>query len=533
MFNNMGMRCTARTLLIAFAALCVTVAAALPGDATGASERQAWFDGTRPTASARQAVEILAASAGHGLEPQDYDADSLFRSVQRATQEPLDAATIAHLEQALTAAMERYLADVHGGRISAQQLPYGRTAPKRNPFDPSTYLQEALARGRLREAAGEVAPRLSQYEQLRTELARYHALTGDPAWKAPLPALPAGTRGSPPKLEPGQAYAGLRPLRERLIALGDLAPDAALAATYDGALVDAVISFQRRHGLTPDGIIGRATLMQLNVPPAARTRQIVLSLERLRWTPLLQGPRMIVINVPEFVLRAYEVRGDRILVRATMKIIVGKSMDTRTPLFEEQMRYIEFQPYWNVPPSIARGEVVPRLRRDPAYFDREGFEFVAAQGRVVETLTPAMLDAVLAGNARIRQRPGPRNALGDIKFVFPNRENIYLHHTPSVQLFERDRRDFSHGCIRIEQPVALAAFALQGLPDWTEARIRQAMTGTSPSTVRLADPIPVVIAYATAIVKDGRIHFFDDIYGHDRALDAALRQPRPPLTTRP
>jgi len=322
-------------------------------------------------------------------------------------------------------------------------------------------------------------------------------------------------------------------LRERLIALGDLAPDGAPTVTYDGAVLDAVISFQRRHGLKADGMVGKATLAQLEVPPAARARQIVLSLDRLRWTPLLHGPRMIVINVPEFVLRAYEVQGDRILVRETMKIIVGKSMDTRTPLLEEQMRFIEFQPYWNVPPSIARGEVMPRLRRDPAYFDREGFEFVTAQGQVVESLTPGMLDAVTAGRARIRQRPGPRNALGDIKFVFPNRENIYLHHTPAVQLFERDRRDFSHGCIRIEQPVALAVFALQGLPDWTEARIRQAMTGTSPSTVRLADPIPVVIAYATAIVKDGRIHFFDDIYGHDRALAAALRQPRPPLITRP
>jgi murein L,D-transpeptidase YcbB/YkuD len=298
-------------------------------------------------------------------------------------------------------------------------------------------------------------------------------------------------------------------------------------------MADAVTSFQRRHGLAADGTVGKATLAQLQVPPAARARQIVLSLDRLRWTPLLQGPRMIVINVPEFVLRAYEVQGDRILVRETMKIIVGKSMDTRTPLFEEQMRFIEFQPYWNVPPSIARGEIVPRLRRDPGYFDREGFEFVTAQGQVVAALAPEMLDAVHAGRARIRQRPGPRNALGDIKFVFPNRENIYLHHTPSAQLFERDRRDFSHGCIRVELPVALAMFVLRGLPDWTEARIRQAMAEGNPSTVRLAEPIPVVIAYATAIVKDGRIHFFDDIYGHDNALDAALSQPRPPLMTRP
>jgi murein L,D-transpeptidase YcbB/YkuD len=533
MFNNVGMWSTARALLIALATLCVMPGAALRGDAAWASGQLAWFDGTRPTTPALEAVQILAASAGHGLEPKDYDADGLARAMARAAQEPLDAATIARLEQTLTAAMERYLADVHGGRIAAQQLPYGRTAPQRNPFDSAAYLQEARFRGRLREAAEDAAPRLSQYQQLRFALESYRALTDDPAWNTSLPSLPPGARESPPKLEPGQPYAGLGRLRERLIALGDLAPDAAPTATYEGAVVDAVTSFQRRHGLKADGMVGKATLAQLEVPPAARARQIVLSLDRLRWTPLLQGPRMIVINIPEFVLRAYEVQGDRILVRETMKIIVGKSMDTRTPLLEEQMRYIEFQPYWNVPPSIARGEVVPRLRRDAAYFDREGFEFVTAQGQVVESLTPGMLDAVTAGRARIRQRPGARNALGDIKFVFPNRENIYLHHTPAVQLFERDRRDFSHGCIRIEQPVALAVFVLQGLPDWTEARIRQAMTGTSPSTVRLADPIPVVIAYATAIVKEGRIHFFDDIYGHDRALDAALRQPRPPLITRP
>lgn len=533
MFNNVGMRRTARILLIALSTLCVMPAAALRGDAAGASEQLAWFDGTRPTTSALEAVEILAASAGHGLEPKDYDADGLASAMARAAQEPLDAATIAKLEQALTAAMERYLADVRGGRIAAQQLPYGRTAPQRNPFDSAAYLQEARFRGRLREAAEEAAPRLSQYQQLRFALASYRALTDDPAWNAPLPSLPTGTRGSPPKLEPSQPYAGLGRLRERLIALGDLAPDAAPTAIYEGAVVDAVTSFQRRHGLRADGIVGKTTLAQLEVPPEVRARQIVLSLDRLRWTPLLHGPRMIVINIPEFVLRAYEVQGNRILVRETMKIIVGKSMDTRTPLLEEQMRYIEFQPYWNVPPSIARGELVPRLQRDPGYFDREGFEFVTAQGRVVEALAPEMLDAVTAGRARIRQRPGPRNALGDVKFVFPNRENIYLHHTPSVHLFERDRRDFSHGCIRVEQPVALAMFALRGMPDWTEERIRQAMTEGNPTTVRLAEPIPVVIAYATAIVRDGRIHFFDDIYGHDRALDAALRQPRPPPMTRP
>jgi murein L,D-transpeptidase YcbB/YkuD len=206
---------------------------------------------------------------------------------------------------------------------------------------------------------------------------------------------------------------------------------------------------------------------------------------------------------------------------------VGKALDTRTPLIQEDLRFIEFQPYWNVPRSIARNELVPRLRRDPGYWSREGFEFVPAGGGAADAvLSPAKLDAVLAGTLRIRQRPGPRNALGDIKFVFPNHESIYLHHTPSVGLFTRARRDFSHGCIRVEQPVALAAFALHGLAGWDEARIRRAMSEDAPATVRLPQPIPVLIAYGTALVKQGRVYFFEDLYGHDRALDAALRRPR-------
>jgi murein L,D-transpeptidase YcbB/YkuD len=517
--------------MIAVLRVIAVLALFMPGVAPGQAPA-AWLVGGQPTALARQAVEMLADAASDGLEPQDYDAAALTQAVRHAAQQPLDAAAESRLQQQLTAAMQRYLGDLHSGRIAPQELPHGYAAPGRKRYDAAVALQEALASGQLAEATRAAAPRLAQYEQLRAALARYRTLAGHPGWTAPLPSLPPSTDRRPPKLEPGGGYAGLAQLRERLIALGDLPASAPASSSYDAALVDAVRSFQQRHGLAADGVIGKATLAQLQVPPAARARQLELSLERLRWTPLLSGPRMVVINVPEFVLRAYEVAGDRIAVRETMKIIVGKALDTRTPLLEEQMRYIEFSPYWNVPPSIARNELVPRLRRDPAYWQREGFEFVTAQG-VVESLAPALLDATLAGGARIRQRPGPRNALGDIKFAFPNRENVYLHHTPSVGLFERDRRDFSHGCIRVERPVALAMFVLAGMPDWTEERVREAMAADESKTLRLATPVPVLIAYGTAIVRDGRVHFFDDIYGHDRVLDAALRRPRPPLTAGP
>ena len=505
---------------------CVALVA-LAAHAVGfTAEPPLWFEGGRATSQAQLAVKLLAESTSHGLDPADYEADSLARAIAAGAATSGDVATVAALDRRLTVAVERYLGDLHHGRIAPGQLPRGYAGVTNNRFDAASLLREAVAHHRLREAVDHAAPRLSQYDRLRQALARYRALDNGP-WSATLPPLlPA--RGSPPKLEPGQNYSGTHVLRDRLVVLGDLMPTTATGALYDEPLVAGIRAFQQRHGLTADGVIGKATLAQLEVPPRARGRQIELMLERLRWTPLMQGPRMIVVNIPEFTLRAYEVQGERIAVQATMKVIVGKALNTRTPLFAEQMRFVEFQPFWNVPPSIARGEVVPRLRRDPGYWDREGFEFVAG-GNVITTLSPALLDETLAGRARIRQRPGPKNALGDIKFVFPNNDNIYLHHTPAVNLFARDRRDFSHGCIRVEQPVALARFVLKDRPEWDEARIQRAMSDDAPLTLRLAEPIPVLIAYGTAMVKEGRVYFYEDVYGHDRALDAALRARRPPL----
>ena len=299
-------------------------------------------------------------------------------------------------------------------------------------------------------------------------------------------------------------------------------------APDDTALADALRRFQSRHGLAEDGVYGPATRRALQVTPAERARQVELALERLRWTPLLQAPRMVVVNIPEFRLRAYEVVNGRVQVRHEMRVVVGGALRHQTPLFDEDMRFIEFGPYWNVPPSIARHELVPRLQRDPAYLAREQLEFVGPGGAVEQAVTAARLQSVLAGSWRLRQRPGPHNALGGIKFVFPNRDAIYLHHTPATGLFAQARRDFSHGCIRVEDPVALAGFVLQGLPGWDAAAIRQTMATAHSRTVNLPQPVPVLIAYGTALVKEGRMHFFDDVYGHDRTLDAALRRASAP-----
>lgn len=484
-----------------------------------------WFEGERPSALARQAVDLLDLAPEHGLDPRDYGAAALRQALDEASRGPRPTPeAAARLARDLETSLQRWLDHLHRGRVDPRRIHHDFAPARPDAFDAAAALRDAVARGRLADAEQAAAPPLPLYGALRQALARYRALGRHEAWRDPLPQPGGG------KLEPGGRYPGLAQLAGRLQAVGDLAGPAPTGEHYEGPLVDAVRSFQSRHGLETDGVVGRATLAQLAVPPAARARQIELTLERLRWTPLFQGPRMIVVNVPEYVLRAYEVVDGRIEVRLEMNVIVGKALDTRTPLFDEVMRFIEFSPYWNVPPSIARKETVPKLRRDPAHFEREGFEFVAPDGAVLPGLSAERLDDVLAGRLRIRQRPGPRNALGDIKFVFPNRSNIYLHHTPSTALFERGRRDLSHGCIRVQAPVELARFVLQGEPAWTDTRIREAMAAGRSTTHKLAAPLPVLIAYGTTLVKQGRLHFFDDVYGLDAVLDTALRQRHPPVT---
>ncbi len=502
-----------------FLAVAAVLLSLLGGFANAAAAQPLWLEQGRPTEKARQAVATLESAADDALAPGDYDAGTLSLALASASQGPgLDAQAAARLDGALTSALLRYLHDLHCGRMDPREIYSGSALPAPCRFDAAGFLGSALSAPQLADALHAAAPSIPVYARLRTELARYRELSTHPAWSSPLPAVPAN------KLEPGGAWSGLPLLAARLAALGDLPESTPVPKRYDDTLQQGVMAFQRRHDLVPDGVVGKATLAQLATTPGERAAQIGLAMERLRWTPVRDFERMIVVNLPEFVLRAYEVRDGRVTMRLAMNVIVGKALDTQTPLLQEWMRFIEFSPYWNVPPSIARKEIVPRLLRDPAYFDQQGFEFVGNGGQVVRTLSPDALEAVGQGRMRIRQRPGPRNALGDIKFVFPNNSNIYLHHTPAPALFRRERRDLSHGCIRVEDPVALARFVLQDAPEWNEERIRTAMARGQSTTFKLAEPLVVLIAYSTTVVKDAKVHFLADIYGHDRLLRDALRR---------
>jgi murein L,D-transpeptidase YcbB/YkuD len=332
-------------------------------------------------------------------------------------------------------------------------------------------------------------------------------------------------------VKPGDTWDGVPALAARLRVLGDLpeaAPGETAGTTYEGAVVQAVKRFQDRHALEPDGTIGAGTIAAINTPVARRVRQLELALERERWLPDTRGRALVFVNVPMFKLWGYDpARPDDPL---RMNVVVGKSLGHATPLFAEEMEYVVFSPFWNPPPSIIRGEIVPHARKDPGYLARQNMEIVAsgAADAPAMAVTPEHLDAVLKGRLFIRQRPGPRNSLGQAKFIFPNADNVYMHGTPAQQLFSRARRDFSHGCVRLEDPAALAAWVLRDQPTWTGERIESAMASGSPVQVNLKPALTVLIFYDTAHVDShGVVHFADDYYGHDARLEAALARGYP------
>lgn len=453
-------------------------------------------------AQAATAQGLLANAAEHGLVAADYAVGG-------------DA---AHFDASLTLAMLRYLADLHAGRVR-EGTPPAQAALLR-AFDPVPVLQAALDHGSLAGAADAAAPQLAVYRRLKEALALYRDLALEPL---PPLAAPEGRKA----LEPGAPYAGAAALRARLRLLGDLPQGGADngGAAYTPALAEAVKRFQDRHGLAPDGKLGRQTLAALAVSPAARTRQIALAMERLRWLPRPPAGPAIAINVPAYRLWAVRNAAAGGAPALAMRVIVGKAALHQTPLFTDAIRFVEFNPYWNVPPSIALAEVVPALARNPGYLAGNDMEMVNGRGQAVGAGAAAAIAGLRSGALRVRQRPGPQNALGAVKFGMSNTMNIYLHSTPARALFNAARRDFSHGCIRVEDPAALAAFVLDGLPEWTPEQIAAALAPGPNRTVRLPAPVPVIIFYATAMVdRDGRLLFPSDIYRLDAPLAAALAQ---------
>jgi L,D-transpeptidase YcbB len=472
----------------------------------------AWTQQGRPTPQARAVIELFRAAEEKGLEAEDYDASRWPGRLESLSGARTSAQDLARFDFALTVSVLRYLSDLNHGRVSPRECQFDLPA---QPFNAAQLLRkEILNAGDVKAAAAQVEPPFDGYRRALALLQRYNALAREADEE-----LPAITK----PLHPGNAYSGTALLAHRLRRLGDLSPDAAPASPekYQGPLVAAIVKFQQRHGLQPDGVIGRATWEQLAMPLSRRVLQIKLALERWRWLPRNAGPRVMVVNLPEFRLRGYE--NHRVAI--TMRAIVGGAMGHQTPVFADKMESLIFHPYWNVPESILKKEIVPRLRRDPGYLARHKMELVDHQQGAVPAahVDTSVLQQLASGKLRVRQQPGPANSLGLLKFVFPNKFGVYIHGTPQRELFFQPRRDFSHGCIRVEDPAALAAWVLRDRPEWTAERIVAAMSAKKPQTVPLRAPVPVLILYSTVFVEEsGEALFFQDIYGHDAVLEKML-----------
>lgn len=487
------------------------------------SDRLLWFEGSRPLPSVQGAVLAVADAPAYGLDAADYDASTLqvqWAAISAGGATPADR---AYFDLALSVAAARLIRAVYIGRVDPALLRWKYAGP-RKPLDPAAVLQDARAGRGLGDLLRSLEPKVSHYVRARATLATYRSLAeaGEPA---AVPPLAVGQK----KIVPGQAWAGVPQLVARLGAFGDLVANVHETHThYTGGIVDAVKRFQVRHGLDGDGVIGAGTLRALNVPIADRVRQIELAMERMRWLPALGDAPHIFINVANFRLWANDPRARTEPLR--MNVVVGQSLDHQTPLFIEQLEYIIFRPFWYPPRGILLNEILPVARRDAGYLARHQYEIVAsgADNAPAFPATPENLDKVQQGRLTLRQRPGPSNALGLAKFIFPNDENVYMHGTPSRGGFAKTRRDLSHGCVRLEDPAALAAWILRDYPGWDRARIDAAMKGTAPVRVTLDEPMTVVLFYDTLHVsRQGVVYFMEDIYGHDKALDAALKQGYP------
>jgi murein L,D-transpeptidase YcbB/YkuD len=471
---------------VAFAAAAADEAApraeALLRFYSGRDYRPAWLEDGRLSGQGTTLLRILRGADREGLPDERYRLGALVPAGEDPV--PLDADLL------LTDGFLRYAADAGQGRLQPAAInPYW--AQRTAPVDVEALLREAVESGDVERTLGTLLPRHPQYAALREALARYRALAERGGWPTSLPLRLT--------LRTGRRAPEVPALRARLRAEGDLAegPAPARPDLFDPALAAALRRFESRHGLHPDGVLDKAAVAALNVPVEDRIRSLELNLERWRWLSPSLAERHLLVNIAGFELHAFA--GGQDVLR--MRVVTGDAARTPTPVFGRAMTHVVFRPWWNVPASIAEAEIMPAVYRDRRYLRRKNMELVRGEG-----------------GTQLRQRPGPGNALGLVKFVLPNPFGIYLHDTPEDALFARARRDRSHGCVRVERPFELARFVLADALEWTPARIRSAMAAGGERHVRLPEPLPVFVTYLTAWADpDGVTRFFPDVYEHDAA----------------
>ena len=484
----------------------------------------AWVDNAKPTKQATHFIAAFQQADRHGLNPEDYDASLWPARLAKLGSKNQD--DIAHFDAAMTICVMRFVSDLRIGRVNPTHFNFDINTVDKKYDLPEFVSDNAVDTEDVEKLIDSVEPDSDQFRKTEIALAHYRDLAKQQA------ASPQMQQALPTVAKPiivGRTYEALAPLAARLALEGDLI-DASAASqngtlTYTPALSAGVQHYQARHGITPDGKLTAQTIASLNVPLNDRIHQLNDSLERWRWLPNEYVNAPLMVNLPEFVLRGY---GDGHKLDFTMKVVVGKVVgEHQTPVFTHEMKYLIFRPYWNVPLSIIKKELTPHLDKSGVgYLAEKNFETVDSKG---DSVSPTVAE-VERGGVTVREKPGPKNSLGLVKFMFPNEYDIYLHSTPAPELFDRSRRDFSHGCVRVQKPEDLAVWVLRkNSGNWDAEKVHEAMTtGEDNHTVGLKTPVPIAIFYLTANVgDDGGVRFFDDIYGYDQQLEAVLAKGMP------
>jgi murein L,D-transpeptidase YcbB/YkuD len=464
------------------------------------------------SSQAQKFVELLNHADEEGLIPKDYAANRLSQRLQgsKTTED------ILYTELLLSDRVMQYISDLKTGRINSSKIKLHLTLPTRN-IDIPLLFSQALASNNPIGTMQSFAPRHVEYAQLRKKLADYHSIAATGGWAE----LPVGVL-----LKPGTDDVRVPALYERLKSEGYKPGSKTAAYThYSEPLVQAVEAFQSDHDVKPDGNIGAQTLKMLNIPVEARIRQIEVNMERWRWLPDDLGQRHLFINIAGFNLEAVEDNHPAL----QMRVIVGEEQH-RTPVFSSTMSEVIFHPYWYAPKRLGEEDIFPQFQRNPALAEAKGYEmFRVENGERIKvdlsTINWHKLSKADLNHYMFRQRPGPRNALGAIKFRVTNNDDIYLHDTSNPKLFSSDIRSLSNGCIRLAQPQALAEFVLKNVNGWPKSHVDAVynmpiLPDTEPTAVKLPQPLPVHIMYLTARTgPDDHLHFYDDIYKWDKNLE--------------
>lgn len=492
------------------------------------TERDSTDQYRKPLAHMDELIHALQTADLEGLSPDDYQVSRLVTLREtlwnRKARRDIDDRQLADADLLLTCMFLEYAADLASGRVDPRSIDR-QWVEKPRDLDFSGALARALGGEGINKVLADVAPKHPEYRALGSVLSAYRGIQATGGW----PAVPARLT-----LQQGVDHPAVPVMRRRLAMTGDFGPQSPAALDdrrthFDEPMARAIANFQTRHGLKATGVLTPETAAAMNVPVEHRMQQIAINMERWRWLPDDLGNPHLRVNLPAFRLDIRD--GDRIVM--SQRIIVGKT-GTPTPIFSDEMQYVIFSPYWNIPEQIVRNETIPHAISDPGFLARNNIEVVGTSGGAIDPSSIDWTNAASDRSLHFRQKPGADNSLGLVKFIFPNHFNVYLHDTPADALFARVERDFSHGCMRVEQPFELAQYVLRDQPQWTADRITRAMHAGREESVTLSRPLPVHVVYFTVMpYENGAIQFRDDLYGYDAVQMrlTGMRPARPPART--